>query len=76
MTGRELENLAKIGQLKREPTTRAEFAGLINSARKRLADARNETLKNGACARSSAQMNQGRERIETHTFNLCICPSG
>ncbi len=44
MTRSELENLVKIGQLKREPAARAEFAGLINSARKRLADARNEKL--------------------------------
>jgi hypothetical protein len=44
MTRRELENLVKIGQLKREPAARAEFAGLVNSACKRLADARNENL--------------------------------
>ncbi|MGB6539209.1 MAG: hypothetical protein WBF58_24985 [Xanthobacteraceae bacterium] len=44
MTRRELENLVKIGQLKREPAPRVEFDGLVNSARKRLADARNENL--------------------------------
>jgi hypothetical protein len=40
----ELDNLVRIGQLKAEPGTRVEFIGLVNSARKRLADARNETL--------------------------------
>lgn len=44
MTRRELENLVNIGQLKREPAVRAEFDGLVRSARKRLADARNEGL--------------------------------
>jgi hypothetical protein len=40
----EFDNLVKIGQLKAEPGTRAEFDGLVNSARKRLADARSEVL--------------------------------
>ena len=44
MSGRELENLARIGQLKAEQGTRAEFVGLVDSARKRLADARKEGL--------------------------------
>jgi hypothetical protein len=44
MGKQELENLAKIGQLKREPPTRAEFDGIVNGARKRLADAQNEDL--------------------------------
>ena len=44
MGKQELENLAKLGDLKREPGTRAEFDGLVNSARKRLADARDEKL--------------------------------
>jgi hypothetical protein len=44
MTKQELENLVKIGRLKREAVTRAEFNGLVNSARKRLADARNVKL--------------------------------
>jgi hypothetical protein len=44
MTKRELDNLVKIGQLKSEPGTRAEFDGMVASARKRLADARNESL--------------------------------
>lgn len=39
-----LDNLVKIGKLKAEPGTRAEFDGLVDSARKRLADARNESL--------------------------------
>jgi hypothetical protein len=44
MGKQELENLAKIGQIKREPPTRAEFDGMVNGARKRLADAQNEDL--------------------------------
>jgi hypothetical protein len=44
MSKPELENLAKIGQFKAEPGTQAEFNGLVDSARKRLADARNEKL--------------------------------
>jgi len=40
----ELDNLVKIGKLKVELGTRAEFDGLVDSARKRLADARNESL--------------------------------
>jgi len=44
MGKQELENLAKIGQLKPEPPARAEFDGMVNGARKRLADARNEDL--------------------------------
>jgi hypothetical protein len=44
MGKQELENLAKAGQLKAEPPTRAEFDGMINGAKKRLADAQNEDL--------------------------------
>jgi len=44
MNKEELESLVKIGQLKVEPGTRAEFDGLVSSARKRLADARNDSL--------------------------------
>src|ERR1700759_2782437 len=44
MGKQELENLAKVGQLKAEPPTRAEFDGMINGAKKRLADAQNEDL--------------------------------
>jgi hypothetical protein len=40
----ELDNLAKIGKLKREPFAESEFRGLIVSAGKRLADARNGSL--------------------------------
>lgn len=39
-----LDNLARIGQLKREPPDREELAGLIRSGRVRLEDAANETL--------------------------------
>ena len=44
MSNRELDNLVAVGQLKVEPGVRAEFNGLVDSARKRLADARNESL--------------------------------
>ena len=44
MSNNELENLVKIDKLKAEAGTRAEFDGLVGSARKRLADARNDSL--------------------------------
>jgi len=44
MRKQELDNLVKIGQLKAESGVRAEFDGLMDSAQKRLADARNESL--------------------------------
>lgn len=44
MSKQELDNLVKIGKLKREPASRAEFNGLIDSARKRLSDARKKDL--------------------------------
>lgn len=39
-----LDNLVKIGKLKREPFAGNEFTGLVNYARKRLVDARNTEL--------------------------------
>lgn len=44
MSRKELDNLAKVGQLKPEPFAESEFKGLITSARNRLADARNKSL--------------------------------
>lgn len=44
MTSPELERLAQIGTLKREPGAQAEIAGLIRSARSRLTDARRPDL--------------------------------
>jgi hypothetical protein len=44
MTSRNLENLAKAGQLKQEPADRKEFDGLVRSARARLNDAHNTLL--------------------------------
>jgi len=41
VTSANLENLAKIGQLKREPPAQAEVGGLLKSGRKRLKDAGN-----------------------------------
>ena len=39
MTSTELDNLARIGKLKREPPTDDEIAGLLRSAEERLTDA-------------------------------------
>jgi hypothetical protein len=39
MSSAELENLARIGKLKREPPTDVEIAGLLASAAERLGDA-------------------------------------
>lgn len=44
MTSKNLDNLAGIGQLKREPPSRGEIDGLVRSGRVRLLDARNSAL--------------------------------
>ena len=44
MTSPELDRLVKIGQLKREPPSRAEIEGLIRSGEVRLDDATNDQL--------------------------------
>lgn len=44
MTNDKLENLVKIGQLKAEPATEEEIAGLLRSGTVRLLDAKNESL--------------------------------
>jgi hypothetical protein len=44
MTSPNLENLAKIGKLKKEAVSQAEFDGLIKSGRARLSDARTVKL--------------------------------
>lgn len=44
MSRQELDNLVRVGKLKTEPATRTEFDGLLNSGRKRLADARRQDL--------------------------------
>lgn len=44
MTSANLDNLVKTGQLKAEPRDAQEIAGLLQSARARLVDARNGTL--------------------------------
>jgi len=36
MSQEELDNLVRIGRLKAEPGSRNEFAGMVNSARRRL----------------------------------------
>lgn len=43
-TSPELENLARVGQLKREPPVASELAGLLRSGESRLADAANPAL--------------------------------
>jgi hypothetical protein len=44
MISRELDNLVKLSTLKKEPGDQAEFTGLVNLARARLADAQNKAL--------------------------------
>lgn len=44
MTSPELDNLVKIGKLKREPPSATEFAGLLQSGGRRLADAERTAL--------------------------------
>ena len=44
MTSAELDNLVRIGKLKREPPSARELKGLLASARERLADAENLVL--------------------------------
>lgn len=44
MTSRNLENLAKIGKLKKESVSQTEFDGLVKSGRARLSDARTAKL--------------------------------
>jgi hypothetical protein len=44
MSSQELDNLVRINQLKIEPGSRTEFAGMVRSARTRLTDAQNESL--------------------------------
>lgn len=44
MTSPNLENLVKIGKLKKEPVDKAEFEGLVRSGRARLSDAENSSL--------------------------------
>lgn len=44
MGKQELDNLVKIGRLKAEPAGRKEFAGMVKSARRGLADAQNESI--------------------------------
>lgn len=44
MTLPELDNLVRIGKLKREPPSRREFDGLLRSGAARLADAANPDL--------------------------------
>ena len=40
----ELDNLVRIGKLKTEPASRAEFDGMLDAARRRLADAQKENI--------------------------------
>jgi hypothetical protein len=44
MTRSPLDNLADVGQLRRQPADAGEFAGLVRSGTARLADARNTSL--------------------------------
>jgi hypothetical protein len=44
MTSAELENLVRLGQLKREPPVASEIRGLLRSGEARLTDAANRSL--------------------------------
>jgi len=44
MGKQELDNLVKIRKLKAEPGSKAEFNGMVSSARVRLRDAQNQSL--------------------------------
>jgi hypothetical protein len=44
MTSAELENLARVGKLKREPCSVRKLEGLVRSGAARLADARTAAL--------------------------------
>jgi hypothetical protein len=44
MSKQELDNLVRINKLKLEPARRAEFEGMVRSARARLTDAQNESI--------------------------------
>ena len=44
MSKQQLDNLVRINQLKSEAGSRSEFAGMVKSARTRLADAQNESI--------------------------------
>ena len=44
MSKEQLDNLVRIKKLKVEPGSKAEFTGMVSSARKRLTDAQNEDL--------------------------------
>jgi hypothetical protein len=44
MTSAELENLVRLGQLKREPPVASEIRGLLRSGEARLTDAANRGL--------------------------------
>jgi hypothetical protein len=44
MGKQELDNLVRIKRLKLEPGSRAEFDGMVHSARTHLADAQNESI--------------------------------
>ena len=48
MTSAELENLVRIGKLKREPPAATEIKGLIRSGELRLADAQKQSLSLGS----------------------------
>jgi len=44
MSTQELDNLVRINKLKREPGRRAEFDGMVRSARTHLTDAQNVSI--------------------------------
>jgi len=61
MSKQELENLAGIGKLKAEPGTRAEFDGLVDSARKLQRDNYDGRLPTIKLAKSGSRRVARRE---------------
>jgi hypothetical protein len=45
MSRQELDNLVKIGNLKKESSSRIEYDGMVKSARRGLADAQNHSIQ-------------------------------
>jgi hypothetical protein len=79
---RELENLVRMGQLKREPPVASEVGGLLRSGEARLADATKQSLSlesrfdlayNAAHALALAALRL-RPRPRTRLDSVCVSP--
>lgn len=83
MSSANLENLAKIGQLKKEPPDRAELEGLLQAGRNKLKDARNasnsfesrfDLAYNAAHALSLAALRRRGYRSESRYLVFQVLP--